>query len=129
MARRRVVLNRRGMRELLTDKGVADHLEGVMQPVLLEAKQIAPVESGGYRDSLRMWVDRGPNRASVHVGSTVTYGMGVEAKWGVLARSMDRMNIRYKISNLASKKARNRAKARERARDRRYENQVRREEG
>jgi Bacteriophage HK97-gp10, putative tail-component len=85
----KVVINDAGVIELLNDPGVVNELESRMSRVESAAKAGAPVESGDYQASIRMWTERHSDRTVVKVGSDVPYAMIVEAATGNLARSLD----------------------------------------
>jgi hypothetical protein len=88
MAKTRVTLNGRGMKELLHSSEVRDDLTRRATPVLAVAQASAPVESGAYRDSLRI-EQATTDRAVVRVIADVDHGLVVEAKTGTLARALD----------------------------------------
>ena len=69
--------NPRGLQELGESKGVTDHLERVAEQLVDEARRIAPVRTGAYRDSLRV-IKRRPGRVSA--GTKISYGHIIE--WG-----------------------------------------------
>lgn len=85
----RVRLNSAGMRALLKAPGVQTDLLARGQRVAAAARASAPVESGAYRDGIDVEVDEHPSRVAVHVGTSVDYGMKVEANHGTLARALD----------------------------------------
>ncbi len=82
-------LNSAGMEALLKSDRVREVVRARAEDVLAAAKSSAPVESGGYRDSLRL-VDDETDRAVVRVTATVPYARKVEARYGVLSRAMGR---------------------------------------
>jgi hypothetical protein len=95
VARRRGVRVRLtdGMADLLNDPGVAGAVRKEAGKVLEAAKGIAPVASGAYRDSLRVYsftstLYRTP-RTVYAVGSDAAHALAVEAKHGVLQRALD----------------------------------------
>lgn len=88
MARTRVVMNPRGIRELLNSDDVADMLEQKMQPALAQAKANAPVKSGAYRDGLHLERDR-TDRVVVRLAGGTDHDLVVEADTGNLARALD----------------------------------------
>jgi hypothetical protein len=89
MARTKVVLNGGGMRSLLKDSGVVDHLEGRMEDVLADAVANAPVDTGAYVDSLRLETVEHPTRTVVRVVADVDHALAVEAGTGTLSRALD----------------------------------------
>ena len=88
MARAKVRLISPGMRSLLLDKGVADHLEELGSNVAAAARASAPVATGAYRDSITVVRGR-TDRATAHIITTVPYGPLIESKTGNLARALD----------------------------------------
>ena len=92
MARQRVILNAAGVRELLSSAGVQAELERRMAPVLAEARATAPVDSGDYQRSLRLWAEVHSGRSrrvAVHVGSDAEHALAVQATTGNLSRALD----------------------------------------
>lgn len=89
MARSSVKLNSAGMEELLKSSDVESFLEGRGEAVLNAAQSAAPVASGEYRDSLRVWTEDHPTRVVVRVGSDAPHAWVVEANTGTLARALD----------------------------------------
>lgn len=87
MASTRVKLTN-GMAQLLRDDGVRAMLHRHAEPVLSAAIAGAPVQTGAYRDSLRI-MDGTTDRAVVRVGAGVAYAAVVEASTGNLARALD----------------------------------------
>lgn len=83
----RTRLNSRGMRELLNSSGVEAYLRGKAEPVLAAAKSSAPVDTGAYRDSLRIEIDH-TDRVVARVVSDVDHAMVVEADTGNLTRAL-----------------------------------------
>lgn len=78
-----------GMRELVNDEGVRRDLERRGRAVLAHAISEAPVgETGGFRDSLRL-ISTTTDRVSIRVGSDHPGALRIEAKTGLLARSLD----------------------------------------
>lgn len=77
-----------GIRALLKDPGLRSDLHRRAQQVADAAKANAPVVTGAYRDSIRV-EDVTTDRAVAHVVADVWYALGVEAKTGNLARSLD----------------------------------------
>ncbi len=89
MAGVKIKLNSAGMRDLLNGNEVESFLEGRGEAVLRAAQSSAPVASGEYRDSLRMWTEQHATRVVVRVGSDVPHAYVVEANHGTLARALD----------------------------------------
>lgn len=87
MADVRVRLNSSGMAALLRSDGVRAILRAKAAPILSRAQATAPVDSGDYRASLRMWDDT-TDRAVVRVGSSVPYAAVVQANTGHLSRTL-----------------------------------------
>lgn len=89
MPRARVRLYHPGMREMLRSSGVAAVLTGKAEQSAAAARASAPVESGTYRDSIRVETDDTGGRARARVVADVDYAMTVEANTGNLLRSLD----------------------------------------
>jgi hypothetical protein len=87
VARVRVKLNSRGMRDLLNSSGTRAALHEAGAPILARLKATALVDSGAYRDSLRMEDDT-TDRAVVRIGSSLPYAGAVQANTGHLARGL-----------------------------------------
>lgn len=86
----RVKLNLRGIREVKASGGVRWMLQQRMARVEAAAQSAAPVESGAYQASIRMWDDTSALAGAVmHVGSDVDYAMLIEAGTGNLSRALD----------------------------------------
>jgi hypothetical protein len=82
-----VKLNGGGVRALLKSSEVRNYLTTKGERALAAAQASAPVATGRYRDSLHL--NQGTtDRAAVRVTTDVPYAMAVEAKHGVLARSL-----------------------------------------
>lgn len=89
MARKaRVVLNSRGVVQLLNDSGVRNDLTRRAEEVLIKAQADAPVETGAYRNSLHI-EQATTDRAVVRVASDADHALDVESKTGNLARALD----------------------------------------
>lgn len=89
MARPRVRLNGRGVKDLLRDPGVVAHMEERMGRALSTAQADAPVDTGAYRDSLHLETVANPTRTVVRLVADVDYSLAVEAKTGTLTRALD----------------------------------------
>lgn len=91
MARPRVELNRGGVRAVLSDPGVQAELDRRAADVAAAARATAPVDTGQYRDSIR--VESGPSpidgRARATVVATAPHALLVEARTGNLARALN----------------------------------------
>ncbi len=77
----------KGIEALLKSSGTASMLRGKAGPVLSAAQANAPVDTGAYRDSLRLEDDT-TDRAVVRVVSDVAYAVLVESQTGNLARAL-----------------------------------------
>ncbi len=88
MARPKVVLNRAGVRGLLTAPGVRADLEARGDRVRAAAAAAIPVDTGNARDSLTVWSDT-TDRAAVRIGSDVNYVPALNAATGFLSRAID----------------------------------------
>jgi hypothetical protein len=75
------------MQELLNSDVARAALQGPAQTVLAHAKATAPVDSGAYRDSLRIVEDH-TDRIVLRVGSSLDYANVIQANTGHLARSI-----------------------------------------
>lgn len=84
----RVRLNSRGVKEILNAVATRTDLTLRANRVLSQAQSLAPVASGEYRDSLEVVQDT-TDRAVVRVTARATHGFVVEARLGVLAKSLD----------------------------------------
>lgn len=87
MARVRVVLYSRGMRELLNRRETAQMLHDRMVPVL-QAAEAAHDDSGDYEDSLHI-ADDHTDRARSRVIADVPYALAREARDRTLGRAID----------------------------------------
>ena len=88
MARRRVRLKSGGVEELLKSAGVRDELTRHAEQVAVAARASAPVDTGAYRDSIRV-EQATTDRAVVRVVAGVSYAMAIEAGTGNMARAAD----------------------------------------
>lgn len=84
----KVVLNKKGMDELLNSQQVRDLLTAHGEKVLSEAQATAPVDTGEYRDSLHI-EQATTDRAVVRVVAGTDHDWIVEARHGTLARALD----------------------------------------
>jgi hypothetical protein len=84
----RVVLNGRGMRRLLRSEAVRVMLRSRAERVAVEAKSIAPVRTGAYRDSIHV-EDATTDRAVARVVADVPYAVVLEARTRTLGASLD----------------------------------------
>lgn len=89
MAKPKVVLNRSGVRGVLSDPGVQAELEQRMARVEAQAKSNAPVATGAYRDSITTRVVHRGDRVVVQVVAEADYAFAVEANTGNLSRALD----------------------------------------
>lgn len=62
---------------------------GRAERVAAAQRAAAPVVSGSYRDSITVVEEQHPTRPVFHIGPTVPYGAVVEARHGLVARSID----------------------------------------
>ena len=85
----KVTLDSAGIVELLQSEGVASYLRERGAAVAAAARAGAPRRSGGYADSIQVYVVQRRDRTVVQVGSDVDYALGVEARTGNLARALD----------------------------------------
>lgn len=89
MARPRVIINRAGLRDLLSDPAVVSHLEARMGPALSAARSSAPVETGAYARSLALVTEKHRTRTVVHLVARAKYALRVEGRHGILSRALD----------------------------------------
>lgn len=84
----RVKLNDRQVRRVLTSNAVEAALDDAAQRILADAKDRAPVESGAYRDSLKIVHDV-TDRSVVRIIADIDYGLAVEAKHATLGVALN----------------------------------------
>ena len=84
----RVVMQGRGIAEILKDDGVRAELTRKAEAVLSAARASAPVASGEYAGSLHIKQDT-TDRVAVRVVGTAPHSHLVEADTGNLARALD----------------------------------------
>jgi hypothetical protein len=84
----RVVLNSSGMAELLSSAGVQADLQRRARRVEGIARQIAPTQTGAYRDGITSRVEQHRDRVVVKIGSTDRKAPIVEASTGTMARAL-----------------------------------------
>lgn len=87
MATGNVKLNHSGVAALLKSAAIRAVLEAPARAALARMQASAPVKSGAYRGSLRIWDDT-TDRAVKRVGSDLDYAAAVEANTGNMARSL-----------------------------------------
>lgn len=80
--------NSRGYEEILKGAVVRAGLTRRAECVADAARASAPVESGGYRDSIRLQQDT-TDRAVVRVVADISHGAAVESRTGNLSRALD----------------------------------------
>lgn len=88
MARAKVRLNSRGMKDLLRAPGVARDLERRAEQVATAARSSAPVDTGEYRDSIAV-ASETTDRAVARVVARDRKGHAIESRTGNLARALD----------------------------------------
>jgi hypothetical protein len=89
MARVRVKLISRGIRELLQSRDTADEMLRRARNVADQAKTNAPVVSGTYRASIVAETHQGPTRVTGRAVARAEYAQAVEARHRVLGRAID----------------------------------------
>lgn len=89
MAKTKVVLDSKGIVEILKSSGVENFLRDRMASVAIAAADSAPRSSGNYADSFSVEIEQRKDRVVVQVINTAPYAMAVEARTGNLARAMD----------------------------------------
>jgi hypothetical protein len=89
MAGFKVKLDHRGMRELLTSRGVQNDLDERAERVAEVARSLAPVDKGDYRNSIESVPDPTPRRARAKVQATDWKAHILEAEHRVLGRALD----------------------------------------
>lgn len=87
MARPKVKLNSRGIAEVLRSEGVRRELREHAERVAARARAQAPVDTGAYRDSIRVESDT-TDRAVERVVSDDPAARIIEARTGNLARAL-----------------------------------------
>lgn len=88
MARVQVKIDRRGLNEALSQQGVRDELQRIVDEVANKARGKAPVVSGAYRDGIRSDVIDGWVRPRGKVYADAAHSTSVEAATGNLARAL-----------------------------------------
>lgn len=88
MPRARVELNSSGMAELLSSAGVRADVQRRARIVEGVARQIAPTDTGAYREGITSWVEQHRDRVVVKVGSTDRKAVVIEASTGTMARAI-----------------------------------------
>lgn len=89
MSRVKVVMNPRGVEELLNSDDVHRGLEPVAQRILEKAIADAPVASGEYKSKLHMEDAESDGVRSWRVTSGTDHDIFVEAETGNLSRALD----------------------------------------
>lgn len=69
--------------------GVRRDLEERAERVLTQARQLAPVVTGEYRDNLYVQVDEVDGALRVAIAGNSDHDFQVEADYGVLSRALD----------------------------------------
>lgn len=80
--------NRGGIRKLLVSPQVGDALLDKARPVAGRAKGSAPVETGGYQDSIEVRLERSSDRLVARVIATVDYANVVESRTRNLGKAL-----------------------------------------
>ena len=86
-------LNYKGVGELMRQDSMRAHLERQAKAVEDMAKDIAPVKTGEYRDSIESGTFDDGDRFTGYVAATVPYALAVEIKDSVLTRALDAVYI------------------------------------
>lgn len=81
-------LNYAGIGELLKSPELAAALAEHAKVIEEQAKQIAPVETGRYRDSIESGLFAEKDRTSAYVAATVPYAINVEVHDRVLGHAL-----------------------------------------
>lgn len=89
MARTRIVLNRRGVAQLLHSREVENDMEDRAGRVASQARSIAPKVTGTYAENIEVWTEDNRSRVVGRAGSTVEYAVRVEAAHRVFGRAID----------------------------------------
>lgn len=87
MARPKIKLNSKGVRDLLLSAGVRSAVRSEAEKAASRARASAPVDTGEYRDSIHVESDT-TDRAVERVVADAPHALVVEAKTGNLARSI-----------------------------------------
>jgi len=106
---------------LLHDPGVVAVINAELQPVLSEARHLAPVDTGAYKAAFRSYVEtvkvNGLDRPVGRLENTDRKAGLIESRMGILAKALGGRARGLRREN-----------SRVRAADRKYERQVKREE-
>lgn len=89
MPRVRVRLISRGMRSLLSSRGVENDMERRAERAATEARRNAPRVTGNYADHIDSWTEKHGDRVVGRYGSDVEYAVIVEAAHRTLGRAVD----------------------------------------
>lgn len=89
MARVRVQLDHAGMRDLLTGPIARAVVEGKAERAAARARDIAPVDTGAYRNSIHVEVVQHRSRVVARVVAGTDHALVVEASHRTLGRSVD----------------------------------------
>lgn len=79
---------RGSLRSILLSQAMADALRPIGERIAATAREIAPVDTGQYRDEIVVVEDRHPTRVAVHVGSKAPHALVVEARAHVMRRAL-----------------------------------------
>jgi hypothetical protein len=89
MAKVRFVVNPRGVQDIMRSEGIGDDLRERADRVVAQARTLAPIDTGAYRNSIKPFVEMHPTRQVAHILSGIFYADIVEAKHRVLGRAID----------------------------------------
>lgn len=117
MPKVKIILDQRGIRDVLHSDGVVEALYNEAEPILEEAIHLAPVDTGAYRAAFKIIEHVEYARTVVRVVNTDHKALLVESQASVLKKS-GRGKIRQS----------NRVKARQRAADRRHDKAIKAQE-
>lgn len=84
----RIRLNSRGMAKLLNSRAIGGALMADAQAVAARARSLAPVDTGEYRDSIRVEPARPHDRQVVRVVAGARHAQVVERNDSTLARAL-----------------------------------------
>lgn len=93
MSNIKFVLNYKGIGELLKQESMRTHLAEQAKRVEEAAKELAPVRTGEYRDSIESGVIEDDERPTGYVVAKVDYALAVEVKNHVLSTAIDAADI------------------------------------
>jgi len=82
-------VNHANIGRLLKSQGAQALCDAKAEQAAAHARSIARVDSGDYRDSIKVVPSPTPNRARTEVRADISYGLAVEARDNTLARALE----------------------------------------